>query len=29
MRTVGGTTGDTTGALVEVTEAAALVAATL
>lgn len=29
MRTIGGTTGDTTGALVEVTEAAALVAATL
>ena len=29
MRTVGGTTGDTTGALVEVTEAAALVSATL
>jgi adenosylcobinamide-GDP ribazoletransferase len=29
MRTIGGTTGDTAGALVEVTEAAALVAATL
>jgi cobalamin synthase len=29
MRAVGGTTGDPTGALVEVTEAAALVAATL
>jgi adenosylcobinamide-GDP ribazoletransferase len=29
LRTIGGTTGDTTGALVEVTEAAALVAATL
>jgi adenosylcobinamide-GDP ribazoletransferase len=29
MRTIGGTTGDTAGALVEVTEAAALTAATL
>jgi adenosylcobinamide-GDP ribazoletransferase len=29
MRSIGGTTGDTAGALVEVTEAAALVAATL